>query len=232
MPSNWSGRPGTHAARANQERELRATREKVEALQEVAKLQSRQTRLFALLAVVALLFLAAAALAAWQYRRASARTSELLAQTGVQQAMSLDRAGRSDRAMAFLAHALRQDGRNAVTRGLVLDALLHRDWPLPLARFRHERAVTSAQFDAEGQRLLTASEDGTVRLWDLRTGGPLGPPLGHGKGVRVLFARFFQGDADAVLTLADDGAARVWRWREAPGAGPPPPGHARRHGPP
>ena len=38
----------------------------------------------------------------------------------------------------------------------------------------------SAAFSPDGQRIVTASQDKTARLWDAATGKPIGEPLrGH-----------------------------------------------------
>jgi WD40 repeat protein len=49
------------------------------------------------------------------------------------------------------------------------------------ARFvvRHQGPVTVATFDSTGMRVVTASEDKTARIWDARTGEPIGKPLQH-----------------------------------------------------
>ena len=40
--------------------------------------------------------------------------------------------------------------------------------------------MTSVAFSPNGHRLVTGSLDGTVRLWDVDTGQPVGAPLtGH-----------------------------------------------------
>jgi hypothetical protein len=57
--------------------------------------------------------------------------------------------------------------------------------------------------------VLTASLDGTARLWDLSTGRPLGPPASFGG--RVLAAAVSP-DGRTLLTGHEDGAARIWPW--------------------
>ena len=40
-------------------------------------------------------------------------------------------------------------------------------WPIPVAGpMRHDREVRSAQFSADGPRVVTASGDKTARVWD------------------------------------------------------------------
>jgi len=42
-------------------------------------------------------------------------------------------------------------------------------WPIPVAGpMRHDGEVLSAQFSADGQRLVTASRDKTAQVWDAR----------------------------------------------------------------
>ena len=38
---------------------------------------------------------------------------------------------------------------------------------------------SSAQFSADGQRVVTASEDKTARVWDAATGKAIGEPMKH-----------------------------------------------------
>jgi hypothetical protein len=49
--------------------------------------------------------------------------------------------------------------------------------PLPAARHTAGVGVAWAEFSPDGTRLVTASYDGTARLWDARTGAAIGKPL-------------------------------------------------------
>jgi hypothetical protein len=64
-----------------------------------------------------------------------------------------------------------------------------------------------AVFSPDGQRIITASQDRTARVWDALTGKPLTPPLLHDQTVsRVAFSP----DGHRVLTVSQDNLTRVW----------------------
>jgi hypothetical protein len=54
---------------------------------------------------------------------------------------------------------------------------------------------------------VTASSDGTARVWDAATGNPLGIPLKH---EQVVWSAAFSPDGARVVTASSDGTARVW----------------------
>jgi len=87
-----------------------------------------------------------------------------------------------------------------------IEAIL-RQCPRLLTLGRHDGAVNSAEFSNDGRRIITASDDGTARVWNATTGQPLTPPLAH-KGP-VNEGRFSP-QGDKVISAAEDGTARVW----------------------
>ena len=74
----------------------------------------------------------------------------------------------------------------------------------------HDSAVRSAVFSSDNDRILTASYDGTARLWDGQTGTLIYPLEGHGGQV---YTAVFSGDGDRILTASSDGTARLWNAR-------------------
>jgi hypothetical protein len=75
----------------------------------------------------------------------------------------------------------------------------------------HRDAVRSASFSADGTHVVTASDDGTARVWDLRVKRPSFVVL-EGHKDRVNSASFIA-DGTHVVTVSDDGTARVWDLR-------------------
>ncbi|MGL4512903.1 MAG: protein kinase domain-containing protein [Lacipirellulaceae bacterium] len=82
--------------------------------------------------------------------------------------------------------------------------------PDPAAAHReyagHSEPVRALAFSADGMRLVSGSQDNTLRVWDLARGDSLAL-RGHGGRVRgVAFAP----DGDHVASAAQDGQARLW----------------------
>jgi WD40 repeat protein/predicted Ser/Thr protein kinase len=72
---------------------------------------------------------------------------------------------------------------------------------------RHSDAVHFVAFSPDGRTAVTASPDGTARLWDALTGAPRGAPLSHeGSVLEVAFSP----DSRQVITASLDRTARLW----------------------
>jgi eukaryotic-like serine/threonine-protein kinase len=71
----------------------------------------------------------------------------------------------------------------------------------------HHDIVWSALYSPDGQRIVSASKDGTSRVWDAVTGAPIAV-LSAG-GVQFKFAAFSP-DGSRVVTALRDKTARIW----------------------
>ncbi len=80
----------------------------------------------------------------------------------------------------------------------------------------HPGFVFSAAFSPDGQRVVTVSQDGMARVWDVKEtllqDRLLATLVGHGNAVLSLA---FSPDGQQVVTASNDGTARIWRTAEA-----------------
>lgn len=114
--------------------------------------------------------------------------------------------GNANQALAWLARSLRIDPDNAVARSRLVSLLSQRNWALPAAApLTHAKAVTDAQFSPDGKRVATASEDGTIRVWDSSSGKPVTQPIAHRSAATVDFS-----PDGARLLSAGEPDARFW----------------------
>lgn len=79
----------------------------------------------------------------------------------------------------------------------------------PLIELRgHRGEIHSASFDRDGARIVTASGDGSARVWDMEVSpGPLAFRAGDASLKSVAFAP----PGDRFVTASDDGTARIWK---------------------
>jgi WD40 repeat protein len=71
----------------------------------------------------------------------------------------------------------------------------------------HEDVVLRIAWSPDGERLATASGDGTVRIWDADRGSELAVLRGHDDWVRAVM---WSPDGRRLVTASGDGTVRIW----------------------
>ncbi|RYF85276.1 MAG: hypothetical protein EON98_07030, partial [Chitinophagaceae bacterium] len=75
----------------------------------------------------------------------------------------------------------------------------------------HSSLVECAAFSPDGNYVVTASSDKTIKIWEALTGRLLDELKGHTNDVNSLS---FSADGKQLLSSSADGSAKVWNWRE------------------
>ena len=87
----------------------------------------------------------------------------------------------------------------------------------------HEGSVNSVTFSPDGKQLVSGSRDGAIRLWNARTGEPIGNPLtGHEGWVNSVT---FSPDGKQLVSGSSDGTVRLWNAQTGELIGDPLTGH-------
>lgn len=99
------------------------------------------------------------------------------------------------------------DGRQVLVVSGGTATVLNAETAAPIATVMHEGLIRSALYSTDGARFVTASADGTARIFSAGNGAPVSPPLRH--GAKVNFAEFNR-DGHLVITAAANGVCGIW----------------------
>ncbi len=162
------------------------------------------------------------------------RAEAALTRLEIERAENLLAGDNSSLGLAYLARLLKQQPTNRAVAERLLSALSHRNFCLPATpALQHEGpldvqsmaalsgragSIRMANFSPDSQRIVTASRDGTARIWDVRSGLSVSEPLRHTGA--VMWAQF-SFDGQHVVTASTDGTARVWEAHSGKPAAPP-----------
>jgi WD40 repeat protein len=91
--------------------------------------------------------------------------------------------------------------------GFELDYLRELRARHPLTLRGHQGQVYSVSFSPDGSLLATGSEDHTIKLWNVATGGCVSTLVGHKSDVNCVA---FSPDGRNLASACDDGSLRIW----------------------
>ena len=127
--------------------------------------------------------------------------------------------------VALLARALQRYPENRRAAFWLMDTLAHQGpakWDAEIFALRHDGAVSKAIFSPDGRQILTASDDGTARLWDAQTGKSLGEPMRHDEPVtNVIFSPDGTRAATVGCSKPPNKNVRLWNLKTGKALGEP-----------
>ncbi|WP_224364259.1 nSTAND1 domain-containing NTPase [Hyalangium versicolor] len=100
-----------------------------------------------------------------------------------------------------------QAGRLAMTDQVAEALAAWRSKPGRMILRGHKLGMTSASFSPDGTTIVTSSDDGTARLWDMATGQSIAVLSKHDGTV---MSADFSPDGTKVVTAGSDGTALLW----------------------
>ena len=72
----------------------------------------------------------------------------------------------------------------------------------------HNHQARTVAYSSDGRLLVSGSDDGTVRIWDTRTGEEAMSPLRSGDG--EVFSVSFAPNGRSIASATHDGPVRIW----------------------
>lgn len=164
---------------------------------------------FAAVAVAAVLIITISATLGMRIAEESEKNRRQVVRLNVAEGNRLSLQGDPTRALLYFADALRLDA------GRPPEEQVHRrriaaafgQVPRLEQMWFQEGAINAALFSSDDFSIATACEDASVRLWSLKTGALLLPPMLHSAPVTTVA---FSPDGEKVVTTSSDGTARVW----------------------
>ena len=135
------------------------------------------------------------------YQQARHQLAALYAEQGRQELFQ----GRAPRAAVYLSEAYQMGEAEPSLRFLLAQALQRLEAYLSLEG--HTKGVRSAAFSPDGTWVVTASLDGTARVWEASSGQLQATHTGH---TNMVYSAAFSPDGTRVVTASADNTARVW----------------------
>jgi WD40 repeat protein len=141
----------------------------------------------------------------WQRTRAEASIVELQQE----EAENLLNHGESAKALLLLAGTLRSSPTNRLIAERMLSVMTQRRFPLPgTPLLHHQGPILDAAFNTDGTLVATASDDGTVSIWDTAFGERSVGPIANDAGVNSVR---FMPEGDRIVTASKNGFVRLWQ---------------------
>ncbi|KIN97417.1 hypothetical protein M404DRAFT_1006058 [Pisolithus tinctorius Marx 270] len=98
-----------------------------------------------------------------------------------------------------------------------------KEWTATQLALEHASVVTSVVFSPDGKRIVSGSEDNTMRIWDAERGVQIGSPLeGHKNKVQSVT---FSPDGKRIVSGSHDKTVRIWDAERGVQIGSPLQGH-------
>lgn len=143
-----------------------------------------------------LLLLSALGLVFYAYRLHLIEKSRVLA-AHAEEIRSRDPGAALELAIRSLHTAKTEEARDAISKV----------FPQLIATLNHGAGVESVVFSSDGQRVLTASDDHTARVWSSKDGSLLATLAGH---TDIILSAEFSADGQHIVTASADHTARIW----------------------